>query len=86
MVITQMWMTHAAPQAHSFATSLYVSAANAGIALGSWIGGVFINAYGLPGILWCGLMFAGLSLVAIVTGAVLDRARSDTGQTLALAR
>ncbi|MGF0237758.1 MFS transporter [Rhodococcus sp. IEGM1300] len=86
MVITQMWMTHAAPQAHSFATSLYVSAANAGIALGSWIGGVFINAYGLPGILWCGLIFAGLSLVAIVTGAVLDRARSDTGQTLALAR
>ncbi|UQS17413.1 MFS transporter [Pseudomonas sp. HS6] len=65
MIITQMWLTSAAPEAHSFATSLYVSAANAGIALGSWIGGVFIDTWGLPGTIWCGLLFALLSLLTI---------------------
>jgi predicted MFS family arabinose efflux permease len=77
MVITQMWLTHAAPEAHSFATSLYVSAANAGIALGSWIGGVFINAYGLPGTIGCGLLFAALSLIVIVAKAVLYSSGSE---------
>jgi predicted MFS family arabinose efflux permease len=65
MIITQMWLTSAAPEAHSFATSLYVSAANAGIALGSWIGGVFIDTWGLPGTIGCGLLFALLSLLTI---------------------
>ncbi|AXI61010.1 MFS transporter [Pseudomonas kribbensis] len=65
MIITQMWLTSAAPEAHSFATSLYVSAANAGIALGSWIGGIFIDTWGLPGTIWCGLLFALLSLLTI---------------------
>jgi MFS transporter, DHA1 family, inner membrane transport protein len=71
MIITQMWLTTAAPEAHSFATSLYVSAANGGIAIGSWIGGLFINAYGLPGTIACGLLFAALSLIVIAVKAVL---------------
>ncbi|UWF47213.1 MFS transporter [Pseudomonas sp. N3-W] len=73
MVITQMWLTSSAPEAHSFATSLYVSAANGGIAIGAWIGGVFINAYGLPGTIWCGWLFAAASLLVIVAKAVAYR-------------
>lgn len=83
MVISQMWLAETAPQAQSFATSLYVSAANAGIALGSWIGGVFIDTYGLPGTLVCGLLFAGLSLLVIVAKAVLYGPRRSAGMALA---
>ena len=83
MVISQMWLAETAPQAQSFATSLYVSAANAGIALGSWIGGVFIDTYGLPGTLVCGLLFAGLSLLVIVVKAVLYGPRRSAGMALA---
>ena len=78
MVITQMWLTSAAPEAHSFATSLYVSAANAGIAIGAWIGGLFINTYGLPGTITCGLLFAALSLLVIVVKSLLYRTHSET--------
>jgi predicted MFS family arabinose efflux permease len=71
MVITQTWLTRAAPEAHEFATSLYVSFANAGIAVGAWIGGVFIESSGLDGIIRCGFVFAALSLVAIAAKAIL---------------
>nr|WP_233171972.1 MFS transporter [Dyella sp. ASV21] len=69
MVITQTWLTRAAPEAHEFATSLYVSFANAGIAIGAWLGGVAIERYGVSGIIACGLGFAALSLVAILLKA-----------------
>lgn len=69
MVITQTWLTRAAPEAHEFATSLYVSFANAGIAIGAWLGGVAIESYGVFGIIACGLCFAALSLVAILLKA-----------------
>ncbi|WP_397453629.1 MFS transporter [Pseudomonas sp. NA-150] len=77
MIITQMWLTSAAPEAHSFATSLYVSAANAGIAIGAWMGGVFINGYGLKGTIWCGLLFAVLSFIAIAAKAVCYGSHSE---------
>lgn len=77
MVITQMWLTTAAPEAHSFATSLYVSAANGGIAIGAWVGGLFITAYGLPGTIWCGLIFAVLSFVVLGVKAALYGGGSD---------
>ena len=83
MIISQMWLAETAPQAQSFATSLYVSAANAGIALGAWIGGVFIDTYGLPGTLVCGLLFAGLALLVIVAKAVLYGPRRSVGMALA---
>jgi MFS transporter, DHA1 family, inner membrane transport protein len=73
MVITQTWLTNAAPEAHEFATSLYVSFANAGIAIGAWLGGISIETYGATGVIGCGLAFAGLSLVAILLKAVLYR-------------
>lgn len=83
MIISQMWLAETAPQAQSFATSLYVSAANAGIALGAWIGGVFIDTFGLPGTLICGLLFAGLALLVIVAKAVLYGPRRSVGMALA---
>lgn len=84
MVITQMWLTTAAPEAHSFATSLYVSAANGGIAIGAWVGGLFIEAYGLPGTIWCGLIFALLSLIVLGAKAVLYGAGVDRSNRRAL--
>ncbi len=77
MVITQTWLTRAAPEAHEFATSLYVSFANAGIALGAWLGGVAIETYGAGGIIACGLGFALLSLVAILLKAFRYRAGAE---------
>ena len=77
MVITQMWLTTAAPEARSFATSLYVSAANGGIAIGAWAGGVFIDAYGLPGAIWCGLIFGVLSFVVLGAKALLYGAGAE---------
>jgi predicted MFS family arabinose efflux permease len=71
MVITQTWLTRAAPEAHEFATSLYVSFANAGIALGAWVGGVFIESEGLDGIIRCGFAFAALAFIAIGAKAIL---------------
>lgn len=71
LVITQMWLTSVAPEAPEFATSLYVSSANAGVVLGSSIGGLFIDAAGMPGTIWCGLIFATLSLVVIAVKAVM---------------
>ncbi len=71
MVITQTWLTSAAPEAHEFATSLYVSFANAGIAIGAWIGGIRIEAAGVPGIIGAGLAFAALALITIALKAWL---------------
>lgn len=65
LLITQMWLTSVAPEAPAFATSLYVSSANAGVVVGSSIGGVFISAWGMPGAICCGLIFAALSVLVV---------------------
>jgi len=79
LVITQIWLTSAAPEAHEFATSLYVSSANAGVVIGSSVGGLFINTFGMPGAIWCGLLFAVLSLAVIGLKAIFYGASSDAG-------
>ncbi|MDP9032701.1 MAG: MFS transporter, partial [Pseudomonadota bacterium] len=65
LVVTQVWLTSSAPEAHEFATSLYVSSANAGVVIGASVGGLFINAFGTTGVIGCGLIFAALSLLVI---------------------
>ncbi|MGY2271675.1 MULTISPECIES: MFS transporter [Pseudomonas] len=70
LVVTQVWLTSSAPQAHEFATSLYVSSANAGVVIGASMGGLFINAFGTTGVIGCGLVFAGLSLLVIAWKAL----------------
>lgn len=78
LVITQMWLTSAAPEAHEFATSLYVSSANAGVVVGSSVGGVFINTFGMTGTIGCGLLFAVLSLAVIALKAIFYGASAET--------
>lgn len=81
LVITQMWLTSAAPDAHEFATSLYVSSANAGVVIGSSAGGLFINAFGMTGAIWCGVLFTALSLLVIGVKAIFYGAAADaTGE------
>ena len=81
LVITQMWLTSAAPDAHEFATSLYVSSANAGVVVGSSAGGLFINTFGMTGAICCGLLFAILSLAVIALKAIFYGASAEaTGQ------
>lgn len=79
LVITQMWLTSAAPEAHEFATSLYVSSANAGVVVGSSVGGVFINTFGMNGAIGCGLLFAVLSLAVIALKAIFYGASAEMG-------
>lgn len=76
MLISQVWLTSEASEAPEFATSLFVSAGNGGVVLGSALGGSFINAYGVQGIVWCGLIFCLLSLAAIAAKVLLYPAPS----------
>ncbi|MEI6002655.1 MFS transporter [Paraburkholderia bengalensis] len=66
LVITQMWLTSVATEAPGFANSLYVSSANAGVVLGSAVGGAFIALLGISGAIWSGFLFAALALVVVL--------------------
>lgn len=66
LIVSQMWMTSAAPDAPEFATSLYVSAANFGVMLGAAVGGGFIDAVGMQGTVWSGWLFAALAVSTVL--------------------
>lgn len=66
LIVSQMWMTSAAPDAPEFATSLYVSAANLGVVLGAAAGGNFIGAVGMQGTVWSGWLFAALAVCTVL--------------------
>jgi len=83
LIVSQVWMTSAAPEAPEFATSLYVSAANLGVVVGSALGGVFITVVGMAGALWSGWMFAALAVVFV---ALKIRLLAETDGDLATAR
>lgn len=65
LVVTQTWLTSVAQEAPEFANSLYLSAANAGVVFGSFCGGLFIDALGMSGVIWCGLLFSLLAFASI---------------------
>lgn len=71
MLITQVWLTSVAAEAPAFATSLFVSAGNGGVVLGSAAGGAIINAVGVQAVVWCGLMFCVLSVLVIAAKVLL---------------
>ncbi|HFF9517979.1 TPA: MFS transporter [Serratia marcescens] len=73
LIVTQIWLTSEAPQAPAFATGLYIAFINLGVAVGSLVGGWFIAAWGLPGSLLCGAMFAALAAIAIAARLWLQR-------------
>ena len=71
LVVTQTWLTSVASEVPEFANSLYLSAANAGVVLGAYVGGLFIEEFGMHGVVRCGLLFALLALLAIALKASL---------------
>lgn len=79
LVITQIWLTQEAPEAPEFATSLFASTANLGVAVGSGVGGIFIDAFGFGGMFWSGWMFLAIALACILTRVAMgDRTKSAT--------
>ncbi|MCC8396837.1 MFS transporter [Paraburkholderia sp. MMS20-SJTR3] len=76
LVITQIWLTSEAPEAPEFATSLFASFANLGIAVGAAVGGKFINLYGLPGMFTAALLFLGAGLALILIRVWMQKPRA----------
>ena len=66
LVASQMWLRSVSREAHSFATSLYLTAANLGVVGGSFAGGAAIKRFGMPGAIGCGIAFAALAIGATV--------------------
>ena len=66
LIVSQVWLTSAAPEAPEFATSLYIAAANLGVVFGSSLGGALITSAGITGSIWSGWMFAALALLFVV--------------------
>lgn len=77
LVVCQMWMASAAPDAQEFATSLYLSAAKVGVMLGAMIGGPAIAAFGLNGALVSGWAFAACALASIVLRLATEAKRAE---------
>jgi predicted MFS family arabinose efflux permease len=67
LICSQIWLRSVSREAPDFATSLFITAANVGVMLGSSLGGWAIERLGLTGALWCGVFFCVLAslLVAI---------------------
>jgi len=72
LIVSQVWLTSAAPEAPAFATSLYISAANLGVVFGSALGGAFITSAGMHGALWSGWLFAVLALAFVILQILLS--------------
>lgn len=66
LIVSQVWLTSAAPEAPEFATSLYISAANLGVVFGSTLGGAFITCAGMPAALWSGWLFTVLAVAFVI--------------------
>jgi predicted MFS family arabinose efflux permease len=66
-----MWLRSVSRKAQDFASSLYLTTANAGVMLGSFAGGSAIEHLGMPGAIRCGLAFCGLAALTIVLKAAI---------------
>jgi DHA1 family inner membrane transport protein len=71
LVASQMWLRSVSHEAHDFASSLYLTAANAGVMSGSLAAGAAIARAGMPGVVWCGLAFCGLAVLVIALKAAI---------------
>ncbi|MEV0279246.1 MFS transporter [Streptomyces sp. NPDC050610] len=74
-VTAQTWLLALAPQARESASSLFVAAFNAAIALGALIGGRVLDAFSLTAVLWCGGALAASALLAMSLSAGARRGR-----------
>ncbi|MDR9852551.1 MFS transporter [Paenibacillus sp. VCA1] len=69
LIVSQTWLMSEVKEAPEFGNSLFVSFSNLGITLGSSAGGWFISRFGIHQLIWCGMLFAAMGLVLIVTKA-----------------
>ncbi|WP_120292495.1 MFS transporter [Paraburkholderia sp. BL23I1N1] len=83
LVASQMWLRSVSRDAHSFATSLYLTAANLGVVGGSFAGGVAIRHLGMPGAIGCGIAFAALALAAMLLKLAIYGVYSSRAEFLA---
>ncbi len=83
LIVTQLWLVSAAPEAPEFATSLFISAANLGVVFGSTVGGWCISAAGMRGAIWSGWMFAALATALIVTKVLGFGSKGSAASNLA---
>lgn len=86
LIVTQIWLTSEAPEAPEFVTGVYISFINLGVTIGSVAGGGFINQFGMQGIIWSGLLFAGLAVVLVGLKVVIYGGPPKQGVVLAVAQ
>jgi predicted MFS family arabinose efflux permease len=70
LIVSQVWMASAAPEAPEFVTSIYISAANLGVVFGAAVGGGLITWVGLSGAIWSGWLFALLAVMFVAARQV----------------
>lgn len=63
--LSQYWITSAAAEAPDFANGLFVAFGNLGVTIGTFVGGLFISNMGTQHVVWGGLIFLLLALLAI---------------------
>lgn len=74
LVYAQIWVRSVSASAPAFATSLYITAANAGVMLGASLGGTVAGHSGLNGAIYTGLATAAAALVlAAVKSSIYGR-------------
>ncbi|MDQ1102994.1 putative MFS family arabinose efflux permease [Nocardioides zeae] len=83
-VAAQLWMTQAAPDRTEHVTGLYVGVFTAAIALGAFVGGIGVEAFGVVALLSAAAVVAALALVVAALGPGAARppqARSSPSST-----
>ncbi|MCR8656481.1 MFS transporter [Paenibacillus endoradicis] len=76
-LISQYWITSAAPEAPDFSNGLFLSCGNLGITIGTAVGGMFIAGMGTQYIVLGGVLFLVLSLLAILLRIFIYSSRNQ---------
>ncbi|WP_297845837.1 MFS transporter [Pseudomonas sp.] len=77
LVSSQVWLSSVSREAPDFATSLFITAANIGVLLGSSAGGWAINRLGLTGAVWSGVVFCVLAMLMVAIKVVIYGSRLE---------
>jgi predicted MFS family arabinose efflux permease len=86
MVTSQMWVRSVSREAPDFATSLYITAANAGVLLGSSMGGFYIVLFdGIGGAILCGGACAFLALISAIAKILIYGRHGSRNEALTVA-
>ncbi|MEU5976030.1 MFS transporter [Streptomyces sp. NPDC047315] len=78
-VAGQIWMTRSAPHRVEQVTGIYVGVFTAAIALGAFLGGTVVEAFGITALLWSA---AGLTAAALVVGLLGGGRTPSTNPTV----